>query len=102
MKLYVWCNSCSHQWHSALGMDENGVVFTQHICSDHGFILYDIIERHREELEQTYGKDFEVIYIESKDFQKYKNNSPEFQETLILNKMLGEEAEKNKEKNLET
>jgi len=41
-KIYVFCNGCSHQWHSATALSEEGLFLGGHICSDHGFIPGDM------------------------------------------------------------
>ena len=41
-KIYVFCNSCSRDWHVALAMCEDGHVLASHVCSHHGFIPGDM------------------------------------------------------------
>lgn len=40
--IYVWCNSCSHEWHSIMAMGEDGRYLAGHVCSDHLFIPHDM------------------------------------------------------------
>ena len=42
LKIYVFCNSCSHEWHHAMAMCEDGHVLAQHVCSQHEFIPGDM------------------------------------------------------------
>lgn len=41
-KIYVWCNSCAHEWHVFMALSEDGVALAGHVCSDHGFAYHDM------------------------------------------------------------
>ncbi len=41
-RIFVWCNNCSHEWHSVIAMDEDGRALASHACSSHGFIAHDM------------------------------------------------------------
>lgn len=40
--IYVWCNSCSNEWHSICAMGDDGRAIAGHVCSDHYFIEHDM------------------------------------------------------------
>lgn len=41
-KAFVFCNSCSPDWHSFVALAEDGTVLAGHICSHHGFAAHDM------------------------------------------------------------
>lgn len=41
-KIFVFCNSCSPGWHSAIALAEDGTALAGHICSAHGWIPHDM------------------------------------------------------------
>ena len=40
--IYVFCNSCSYQWHSFAALAEDGTGLAGHVCSHHGFASGDM------------------------------------------------------------
>lgn len=40
--IYVFCNSCSPQWHVAYALAEDGTGLASHVCSDHGWVIHDM------------------------------------------------------------
>ena len=67
-RIYVWCNSCSRDWHSALAMDEDGHVLAEHMCSHHGFIPHDMgIDEDgwkRDDYEKAHPDGWTIEYVE--------------------------------------
>lgn len=41
-RIYVFCNSCSHEWHSMLALAQDGTALAGHVCSAHGFASHDM------------------------------------------------------------
>lgn len=41
-RIYVLCNSCAPEWHSAMALAEDGTYLAGHICSHHGYIPHDM------------------------------------------------------------
>jgi len=67
-KIYVFCNSCSPQWHSATALSEDGFFLAGHVCSSHGFIHHDMgVDENgwkRDTYEAHYPGGFEVEYVD--------------------------------------
>jgi len=67
-KIFVWCNSCSHEWHSAAAMAEDGTSLAGHVCSSHGFIPHDMgIDEDgwkRDIYDRHYPDGYEVVWVE--------------------------------------
>ena len=40
--VYIFCNACDHEWHSAMALAEDGTRLAGHVCSSHGFIPGDM------------------------------------------------------------
>lgn len=41
-KIYVFCNSCSPEWHSFTALSEDGEFLAGHCCSSHSFAPHDM------------------------------------------------------------
>lgn len=41
-RIFVFCQSCSHEWHHFMAVAEDGTVLAEHICSQHGFASHDM------------------------------------------------------------
>ncbi len=68
-RIYVWCNSCSHEWHGMVALAEDGTCLAQHVCSAHGFAAHDMgIEPtgwQRDKYEAHYPDGFVVEWVEN-------------------------------------
>lgn len=68
-KIYVWCNNCAPEWHSAIAMAEDGHVLAGHVCSSHGFIMHDMgVDEDgwkRDKYAEHYPDGFEVEYVDN-------------------------------------
>lgn len=82
-KIFVWCNSCQPEWHSALAMSEDGQVLAGHVCTNHGFIAHDMgilpDGWKRETYAAKYPDGFEVVWVED------PKNHPELLAACALN-----------------
>jgi len=67
-KIFVFCNSCSPDWHSMLAIAEDGHCLAGHACSHHGWAAHDmgIVEGgwKRELYAAHYPDGFEVEWVE--------------------------------------
>ena len=67
-KIFVWCNRCEPEWHSASAMAEDGTALGGHICSSHSFIAHDMgINENgwkRDIYAEHYPDGFEVVWVE--------------------------------------
>lgn len=95
-KIYVWCNSCSHQWHSGIAMAEDGRVLAGHMSSNHSFQRHDMgVERSdwkHDKYNAHYPDGWELVYVED-DIMQHEGIAS----AVELNKALGEAAEAAKE-----
>lgn len=68
-KVYVFCNSCSHEWHEMMAMAEDGTCLAGHICSIHGWAWHDMgIDRDgwKRDLYAThYPNGFDVEWVDN-------------------------------------
>lgn len=71
VKIYVWCNSCSPQWHSAIAMCECGAVVGSHVCSDHYFIGGDMGVDGDKDWSNKRSNQYEPHMIEAHGGSKY-------------------------------
>jgi hypothetical protein len=67
-KIFVFCNSCSPQWHHFAAIAEDGTALAGHICSHHGYAAHDmgVDEKgwKRDIYAKHYPDGFEVEYVE--------------------------------------
>ena len=67
-KIYVFCNSCSHEWHSFMAIAEDGTYLGGHICSSHCFAAHDmgVIETgwKRDVYAKHYPEGFHVVLVD--------------------------------------
>ena len=67
-KIFVFCNSCSPQWHNFVALAEDGVGLAGHVCSNHGYAAHDMGVNEdgwkRDIYAQHYPNGFEVEYVE--------------------------------------
>lgn len=74
-KIFVFCNNagCTNQgdWHSMVGIAEDGAELAGHICSQHGWATHDmgIAENgwKRDVYAKHYPNGFEVLWVEDPD-----------------------------------
>lgn len=67
MKLYYFCNTdCGGRgdWHSALLVSEEGEFLRGHICSNHGFMYHDLVERPKAEHDARWPEGWTAEEIE--------------------------------------
>lgn len=68
-KIFVFCNSCSHEWHSMAALSEDGVFLAGHVCSSHGWANHDMgIDPDgwkRDEYAKHYPGGFEVVWVDN-------------------------------------
>lgn len=68
-KIYVFCNSCAPQWHSALALAEDGTVLAGHVCSDHLWIPHDMgaegSDWKHDDYDKHYPDGWELVLVES-------------------------------------
>lgn len=64
--IYYFCNSCSHEWHVGLAMDDAGECVAEHVCSSHFWLLHDLILRpdRKEGYDKAYPDGWEAEYVE--------------------------------------
>lgn len=68
LKIYVFCNSCNHEWHQITSLTEDGVFLARHVCSNHRYILNDMgfTSNWKHETYNTYAPNgWELILTES-------------------------------------
>ena len=74
-KIYVFCNSCEPQWHSATALSDEGLFLAGHVCSHHGFIAHDMgVDEDgwkRDIYARAYPDGFEVEYVEQADVKTH-------------------------------
>lgn len=66
-KIFIFCNSCSPQWHSACAIAEDGNVLAGHVCSSHDFIPNDMgvtSDWKHEDYSKHYPTGFELVLVE--------------------------------------
>lgn len=89
-KIFVFCNSCSHEWHVMWAIAEDGEALASHVCSHHGFAAHDMgINENgwkRELYEAHYPDGFEVVWVED------PLNHEGWKKAAALNKAMGESA----------
>ena len=68
-RIFVFCNSCSPEWHSFVALAEDGAALCGHVCSDHGFGPGDMgvtTTNKHEHYAEHYPGGFEVEYAETR------------------------------------
>jgi hypothetical protein len=64
MKIFVFCNACSYEWHTVEALSAEGLFLAAHICSSHAFIRLDMVERKRDLYAAAYPEGFEVVVVD--------------------------------------
>lgn len=75
MRIYVFCNGCSPQWHTADALSDEGLFLAGHVCSDHGFIPHDMGvtgEWKHDIYRAAYPDGFEVVHVEKSDVKTHE------------------------------
>ncbi len=86
-RIYVWCNSCSHQWHTMVALAEDGAGISGHVCSSHGFAGYDMgfnSEQKHERYDEHYPDGWELIWVE--DFKASMAGDSRFAAAIEANR----------------
>lgn len=91
-KIYVWCNSCDHEWHVMVAVADDGHCLASHVCSDHCFAWHDMgfdSDWKRESYDKHFGAgNWELEWVERADYYQHKG----VQAAMRLNKALAEKA----------
>ena len=88
MKLFYFCNlECGGRgdWHHAMCMTEEGEVVAKHICSHHGYMHHDLIERsaRKAEYDRRWPGSWEAVLVED------VANDPALQAAFAKNQATG-------------
>lgn len=87
-KIFVFCNSCSPEWHVGLALGEDGRALASHVSSDHRFLMHDmgLVGNWKHEVyNDAYPDGWELEWV--KDFNQHE----QVQIAAALNKKLGEQ-----------
>lgn len=65
-KIFIFCNSCAPEWHSAVALADDGTFLAGHVCSNHGFIQHDMginSSWKRDLYEKHYPGGYELVWV---------------------------------------
>jgi hypothetical protein len=86
-KIFIFCNCCSHEWHNATALAEDGNFLADHICSDHGFIPGDMgvtSDWKHDRYTEHYPDGFELVLVEKSDIKTHPGITAAYEKHLEL------------------
>ena len=66
--IFVFCNSCAPQWHSAVAIAADGTGLTGHVCSGHAWFDHDMgfsSNWKHDVYDKHYPEGWELEYVET-------------------------------------
>tara|TARA_Y100000034_G_C6778075_1_gene347547 strand:- start:49 stop:438 length:390 start_codon:yes stop_codon:yes gene_type:complete len=94
-KIFIFCNSCSHEWHSASALSEDGHFLAGHVCSDHGFIPHDMgmtSDWKHDDYNKHYPDGWELEYVERSEVKSHPGITAAYEKHIARGKPEPKEA----------
>lgn len=86
-QIFIFCNGCSHEWHNATAISEDGHFLAGHICSDHAWIPHDMgitSDWKHDAYKAKYPDGYELVMVPKEEIKTHAGITAAYQKHLEM------------------